>query len=306
MEIINKIRNHNLNKYNVDWFFQSDEFKNKSKEVQIERYGDLYCNSDKFKNILLENKQNKYNKSDIINYYNVIFEVKCIKCNNIFEINRDCFVYRYNRDYVICNICNEYLDELDIKYEFSCRNKISKELDIYIPDYNIAIEFNGIYWHSSKFKDINYHFDKTNECSKIGIDLIHIWEHEWVMNKDKIKSLICYKLGLSKIIETNDIRIVSNDDAKIFLDENYLDEITGDLIIGMYYENELYSIMVFNENILVGFFEKIFTTISNGFDKMFKYYLSIVNYDEILSVSDNSYSFDDIFNQLGFKEVDNI
>ena len=36
------------------------------------------------------------------------------------------------------------------------------ELDIYIPQKNLAIEFNGLYWHSELFRDKNYHFDKIN------------------------------------------------------------------------------------------------------------------------------------------------
>ena len=31
----------------------------------------------------------------------------------------------------------------------------SQELDFYIPDLNLAFEYNGIYWHSTKFKDLN-------------------------------------------------------------------------------------------------------------------------------------------------------
>lgn len=41
------------------------------------------------------------------------------------------------------------------------------ELDIYLPEINIAIEFNGTYWHSSKCgKDKNYHLKKSKLCEK--------------------------------------------------------------------------------------------------------------------------------------------
>lgn len=53
------------------------------------------------------------------------------------------------------------------------------ELDIYLPELKIAIEYNGTYWHSSKNnKNIAYHLNKSLLCRKLGIRLIHIYEFE--------------------------------------------------------------------------------------------------------------------------------
>ena len=62
-----------------------------------------------------------------------------------------------------------------------------REIDIYLPELKIGFEFNGIYWHSQKFKDKNYHLNKTKDALKNGIILYHIWEDEWLGEKDKIK-----------------------------------------------------------------------------------------------------------------------
>lgn len=43
------------------------------------------------------------------------------------------------------------------------------ELDIYLPDLNVAFDFNGTYWHSSKFKDVNYHHRKSKACYEQNI-----------------------------------------------------------------------------------------------------------------------------------------
>ena len=73
------------------------------------------------------------------------------------------------------------------------------ELDIYLPDYNVAIEFNGKYWHSNKFKKdiIKYHQMKINLCNEKGIYLLHIPEEDFIKFKDdyyeEIKCL-CNKL----------------------------------------------------------------------------------------------------------------
>ena len=65
-----------------------------------------------------------------------------------------------------------------------------KEIDIYIPDLNIAIEYNGNYWHNSDNIDRYYHVEKTNRAKEFGIILIHIFESEWENTKETIKDYI--------------------------------------------------------------------------------------------------------------------
>lgn len=62
------------------------------------------------------------------------------------------------------------------------------ELDIYIPSLQMAFEFNGIYWHSQKFKDKNYHLDKLKLCNDKQIALYYIWEDEWRDKREEIKN----------------------------------------------------------------------------------------------------------------------
>lgn len=69
------------------------------------------------------------------------------------------------------------------------------ELDLYLPELNLAIEYNGTYWHSQeKGKSINYHLNKSILCREKNIRLIHIYEFE-DFNKqiELIKSLILGK-----------------------------------------------------------------------------------------------------------------
>jgi hypothetical protein len=76
---------------------------------------------------------------------------------------------------------------------------IDREIDIYLPDKNLAIEFDGIYWHSfNNGKLNNFHLHKTNDCEKQGIQLLHIFENEWINKNDIWKSVIANKLGVHK------------------------------------------------------------------------------------------------------------
>lgn len=71
----------------------------------------------------------------------------------------------------------------------------SKELDIYIPDLKIAIEIDGLYWHSDVYKDKKYHINKTNECAEKGIRLIHIFDDEWYQRQEIVKTKLLTILG---------------------------------------------------------------------------------------------------------------
>ena len=56
-----------------------------------------------------------------------------------------------------------------------------KEIDIYLPKYKLAIEFNGRHWHSPELKGgetkwFEYHENKIRDCKEKGIELLHIWE----------------------------------------------------------------------------------------------------------------------------------
>ena len=62
------------------------------------------------------------------------------------------------------------------------------ELDIVIPEIKLALEFNGIWYHSTEAgTHPGYHLMKTERCEQLGYRLIHIWEDEWNNNKNEIK-----------------------------------------------------------------------------------------------------------------------
>lgn len=85
-----------------------------------------------------------------------------------------------------------------------------KELDIYLPDINIAIEYNGLYWHSDAIEsDPYYHLNKSIECEKQNIRLIHIFEDQWIYDKENIKKII--------------FDIIKNPNILIYKSENILD-----------------------------------------------------------------------------------
>lgn len=72
-----------------------------------------------------------------------------------------------------------------------------KELDIYLPELKLALEYNGEYWHQfHEEKELGYHKNKQKACKENGIKLIEVWENDWKKNNQQIKDLISKHLQI--------------------------------------------------------------------------------------------------------------
>ena len=71
-----------------------------------------------------------------------------------------------------------------------------REVDIYLPDMGVAIEFNGVAWHSEKFgRDSEYHASKSTDAVKKSVRLIHVWEDDWLDRRNIVIRSIAHRLG---------------------------------------------------------------------------------------------------------------
>ena len=196
------------------------------------------------------------------------------------------------------------------------------ELDIYIPSHKLAIEYNGVYWHSEEYKPNDYHLNKTIECEKQGIQLIHIFEDEWLFKQDIVKSRLQNILGLTpnKIYARKcEMRETSSRQSKEFLNENHIQgNVNSKIKLGLYYNDELVSLMTFgslrkvlgnkhNDDSyeLLRFCNKLNTTIIGGADKLFKYFIKTYKPIEIISYADRRWSQGNLYEKLGFKFIHN-
>ena len=316
------------------YYTQTDDFKKKTKKTINEKWGvDNYTHSLDYIKNLLETKKYKYNNIDFIDYSidERKYSILCKDCNNTFLITNDILYHRVDRDSTICIICNpigqkytsepenkisNFIEENGFKIEKTNNKLINPyHIDILVEDKNIAIEFNGIYWHCDKFKDKKYHINKYNRCAEVGLNLFQIWEDDWNYRKDIIKSMLLNKLGLNKnkIYARNcKIMEVSTKDKNLFLDKNHIQgKTTSSINLGLYLGDELVSLMTFGkrrtnnklEFELIRFCNILNTTIVGGASKLFNYFLKNFEYDKIISYSDNSYSNGDLYNLLNFKYV---
>lgn len=141
----------------------------------------------------------------------------------------------------------------DVLVETNTRKVIQPyELDIYIPEKSVAIEYNGVYYHCDDVKGKDYHLKKTERCEELGIRLIHIFETEWHEHKDICKSIIKSSLGVYDArVYARDciIKEVSPSDAREFLEVNHIQgTVNSSYRLGLYYNSELVQIITIGKS----------------------------------------------------------
>ena len=191
-----------------------------------------------------------------------------------------------------------------------------KEIDIYLHNLKLGIEYNGLRWHSEEFgKDHRYHLDKLNECNEQGIRLIQIFEDEWLNHREICESKLKQICGLNtnpKIYgrKCEIHEITDKNEAYEFLDTNHIQGRTGFTVgLGAYYNNELVGLMTFKKEKDRYWDLNRFATDINyqcvGIGgKLFKYFTRNYDYQEIKSFADRRWTTDptnNLYTKLGFK-----
>jgi len=297
-EVREKYKETSINKWGVDHFFKTDEFKLKTKKYYLEKWGvDHQLKIEEVKDKIKETCQIKYGVETYLNT----------------KHSRDS-IKSYNRSKYEDQI-SEFLTENNIDHITSERDVINPLLlDIFIPKFNLAIEFNGLYWHSEFKKEKDYHLNKTKLCKERGIHLLHIWEDDWKNRKEVLKSIILNKCNSSqeklysrkcKIVNITNRELVSN-----FLNKNHIQGYSNySSAIGLIYNDELVSLMTFGfrwingkkEYELLRFCNKLNVKVLGSGSKLFNYFIE--NNNEINSIktyTDLSLFSGGVYSKMGF------
>ena len=241
----------------------------------------------------------------------------CIQCSkNITISKKEQEIYDFIKELGIDNIKQSDRTILN-----------GKELDIYLPDYNLAIEFNGLYWHDEYSKPDNYHLLKTDECLSKNIQLIHIFEDEWLNKKDIVKSRIknlVHKIKRDRRIYARKcfIKEIDSSIARSFTERNHLQGFVGAKVhLGLFFvlnnKEYLVSYMSFSnlrKNLgqketndkyyeLLRFCNVIDYRVIGGASKLLKYFENKYLPEKIISYADRRWSNGNLYNQLGFTQT---
>lgn len=207
-----------------------------------------------------------------------------------------------------------WLETLGFSFKTNDRKIIPpSELDFYIPDHNLAIEFNGLYWHSDKHVSSDYHKKKYEACATKGIRLLMINEDEWITKKESIKRKILNICGLSeKSVGARKLNVRKiGKEANHFVDAYHIQGKSTAVFAsyGAFYEDELVAVMQFNKQRGTGIVELVrFCTdgkiYAGVFSKLFKAAIINEEWIEVISFADLRYSDGNLYERNGFEKID--
>ena len=270
------------------------------------------------------------------NNCNIEYTLKCIRTNKLFTISYSNLRIRILKKLEISPFFRDEYGKSNMEkdlYNFIKENYTENillnkkdiikplEIDIYLPDLKLAFEFNGLFWHNEINKSNDYHLEKTEFCEQQGIHLIHIYEDDWIYKQEIVKSRILNLLGKTpnKIYARKCIikEITDNKLVYEFLNTNHQQGfIISKIKIGLFYENELVSLMIFgNQRIsmetkskentyeILRFCSKLNTSVIGGSEKLFKYFIENYNPKEVISYADRSWSQGELYKKLKFNFV---
>ena len=239
------------------------------------------------------------------------------KLQSTFEINSLYQTkFRSRQEKEIYDIIKQFgYDDRDIEVS---NHKIlgnRMEIDIYIPQKKLGIEFNGTYWHSSELKpDKEYHQKKQLQCESKGIRLIHIFEYEWdnESTREKIINLLRYELTPSNKIYARNciVKSINGQTANEFIEKYHLQNTASSSInYGLYNGEQLISVMTFGYNRfnqdaeyeLIRYVSKPGTVVIGGASKMFKTFIKEFKPSSIIQYCDISKFQGKLYENIGMQ-----
>lgn len=326
-------------KYGKKHYSQTDEFKEKNLATRIKRYGDDPYQREKYRQTCKE-------KFGVENFNYIHFTEKQLRFENDKEYTKQFIIdngiqsalefsekseikqyasltllhkhdlmgmFKYKTSQEEKEI-QEFLNLLNVEFIPHFKMDNNQEIDIFIPSLNIGIEFNGDIWHCEVFRDMNYHYNKSEYAlTHYGIFIYHIFGYEWSTIKDKIKNQMknLLKKNSSVIYARKcSIKEVSNNDKKQFLEDNHLQgNDHSKVYLGLYNNDELVSLMTFskphntnnNEWELSRFCSKANCNVIGGASKLFKHFVKTYQPKSVISYSDISKTKGSLYETLGFE-----
>lgn len=334
----NKIHETNLEKYGSISPFGDKDVQEKIKNTNLERYGVEYSIRD-------ENIRNKIVQSNIANNcpnYDLLRDKDrliefllsvdkekrtSIYCAEKLGVNVStllAWVSKHNIRNEVSLVANRSHFEQDIIdwiksfYSGEIANNTREfkkyEIDIYLKELNLGIEFNGLYWHSDTFIPHKYHQNKSLYFKDKNIFIVHIYEWEWLNPKMQEKIMIYLKNLILDERQTVYARKckVNEIDTKIyrdFLEEYHLQGFIGaETKLGLYYNGKLVQVMSFGKGrfgvksteLLRLCTHKDYKVVG-GAEKLFHYYIKKYNPTQVVSYCNIDKFQGNVYYRLGMK-----
>jgi|AntRauTorcE11897_2_1112592.scaffolds.fasta_scaffold04466_4 hypothetical protein len=321
-DILTRTQATNVERYGVHSPMMNDDVKTKTQQTNLDNYGHKFTARSHYSDLAISVLYDKEALSEMyseVGNSHVIAKrlgigshrtvLQALREHNI-DINDNILRTVSNAEKEICQI----LDEAGINYETSNRSAISpKEIDILIPDHDVAIEYNGVYWHSDVYKDRNYHQQKSLDCKELGILLIHVYEDQWAnpVTKEIIKEKIlqkCNKSFKEKVYARKcEIVSVTALEAREFYTETHIQAYNDSKInYGLMYNGSLVSCISFKKltGKDSGYYDLVrYATSKNvvgGFSRLLRHFQRNNEWVVIETFASLDYSHGDVYEKSGF------
>lgn len=252
---------------------------------------------------------------------------RCLTCYPVHTLNK-CSLFHQEVLGFLINTLNIPLSNI-IENDNSVLKASNKELDLYIPGKKIAFELNGNIWHTEIYggKTPSYHLNKTETCESQGIRLVHMFEDEWIENKELVKEKIAYLLDANSSKRSVHarkcfIKPVIASVANEFLEKNHLQggETGSSVRLGAFHKEEnrdvLVAVMTFGQPRsfmggkkeegtweLVRFATDVDVRVPGIGSKLFSHFVKTYTPKEVFSYADRRWSTNiipNVYDRLGF------
>lgn len=191
------------------------------------------------------------------------------------------------------------------------------EVDLFSEERKIAIEINGLYYHSEILKDKFYHLNKTKQLNHLGYDLVHIFEDELLNKKEICLSILKNKFNLVKDkIHARKclIKELSSKESRTFLEKNHIQGFIGAKVhLGLIFNGEIVSVMTLGSNRIClkskpkegewemyRFANKLDTVIIGGANKLFKFFEGKFLPNKVTTYCDRRWFTGNVYKKMGF------
>ena len=319
---------------------------NATKQMHIDAGVDLYANAK------VRNRKRRYAKMtanwevvpnfpeaaflalDATTQYTTLLSWHCKKCNSDFDAYLDQNFSSREDLPARCEQCHPYsigdgFSAAEEEIAAFLKNLVGSseiiqntkriispfELDIWLSAYKLAIEYDGLFWHAENDVNIGktYHLMKTDLCEKQGIQLIHIFEDEWLEKRSIVESRLKNLLGIydkAVFARKCEVREVTPCESIGFQEENHIQGAVGAKVhLGLYYGNELISLMTFgkprfNNNYeweLLRFCNKLGHHVPGGAGKLLRHFERNYKPKSLISYADRRWSQGKLYEALSFK-----
>jgi rubrerythrin len=328
-----KIKQTNLSRYGVENPAQSDQVQAKIKQTNQERYGvDNPAQSAQvqqrisaaLRKLHLPKHEQKYRVvlQDTQYTAGLMNTWMCSVCGDTFKGKP------VNGSFTQCLVCNPYwtskpeielgnfITSLGFTVERRRRDVIApKELDIFVPEKNIAFEMCGLYYHSEWYgKYQRYHYSKFQQCRDNGIRLITIFDDIWYSHTELVKSRISSILGVnSQRVPGRKCHVVeiSDSQARAFLNQNHLQGwCASKYRMGLYTGDQLVAVMTLGKSRfdhsdyeLLRYCSVMGISVTGGASKLFSHFVKVHAPRSVTTFSDNCWGSTAFYQNLGFQKI---